>query len=349
MNSSLPAYEDEARVPRILVVDDMPDNLFLMQGLFEDRFEVVQAQSGREALQIVMGSNPPDMVLLDIMMPDMDGYEVLRRIRQHTPTAHIPVIFLTALAGQQDQALGLKMGAVDYLTKPVDPELVLSRVETRVRESTHARRVEALSEKLARHLPPNDWQRLFQGEGQHAIRFEQKRQTVLYAEIANPGTLTPYERENFSAEVEWLAARHMGTVDRYVDCAAVVFFSDPAACIRMAMDVHRNAGQLRLRMGIHTGLCEIGTFRNDFLGSCTLIGGETHLAARVAASAAIGSISVSPETYVTVRDCIADEAAGCLLTEEFNDTDLAQICLTPAPVRGGEHALSSFAGLGLLG
>jgi len=339
--------ETESKVPRILVVDDMPDNLFLMNGLLEDLFDVVQANSGRAALEVIMSSNPPDMVLLDIMMPDMDGYEVLRRVRQHTPTAHIPVIFLTALASQQDQRLGMDLGAVDYLTKPVDPVEVQRRIEAHVRAATRSRQVEALSEKLARHLAPEDWQNLFQGEGLEAISFEQKRQTVLYAESGNPAAMTQREQENFAAEVEWLAARHMGTVDRYVDCAAVVFFTDPAACIRMAMDVHRSAGQMRLRMGIYTGLCEIGTFRSDFLGSCTLIGHESRLAAKVAATAAIGSIAVSPETYACVRDNIKDEAAGCQLTEEFKDSDLAQISLTPMPTKS-EYGPSSFAGLGLL-
>src|SRR5205807_7933921 len=90
------ANADGTQVPRILVVDDMPDNLFLMDGLLEDHYRVVLAPSGAEALKVVMSANPPDMVLLDIMMPDMDGYEVLRRIRQHPPTANIPVVFLTA-------------------------------------------------------------------------------------------------------------------------------------------------------------------------------------------------------------------------------------------------------------
>ena len=138
--------------PRILVVDDTPDNLFLMNGLLGDRYDVVQATCGREALAVSMSDNPPDMVLLDIMMPDMDGYEVLRRIRQHPPTAIIPVIFLTALAAQDDKALGLDLGAIDYLTKPVDPSLVIQRVEAHVRATTRARQVEALSEKLARRI-----------------------------------------------------------------------------------------------------------------------------------------------------------------------------------------------------
>ncbi|HSV35837.1 MAG TPA: response regulator [Ramlibacter sp.] len=341
-----PQANSPTKVPRILVVDDTPDNLFLMNGLFEDRYEVIQAPSGRDALKIVMSDNPPDMVLLDIMMPDMDGYEVLRRIRQHTPTANIPVIFLTALASQQDERLGMDLGAVDYLTKPVDPELVVQRVEAHVRATAHARRIEELSEKLARHLAPESWQRLFHGPELESIRFEQKQQTLLYAESAGATGLSERDHDSFRAEVEWLATRHQGTVDRFIDGAAVVFFDEPGPCVRMAMDLQRSANDLHLRMGIHTGICDIGTFRSDFQAACTLIGLETGLAAKVAATAATGSIAVSPETYALVQDDIHTDASGCLLTEEFHDSDLAQVCLTPAPVRG-EHALSTFAGLGL--
>jgi CheY-like chemotaxis protein len=336
----------EVKVPRILVVDDMPDNLFLMNGLFEDRYQVIQAPSGREALKVVMSSNPPDMVLLDIMMPDMDGYEVLRRIRQHPPTANIPVIFLTALATRQDERLGMDLGAVDYLTKPVDPELVVQRVEAHVRATAHARRIEALSEKLARQLSPNDWERLFHGPDLETIHFEEKVQTVLYAEAVSCGNWTERERDGFTAEVEWLAMRHRGTVDRYIHGAAAIAFDEPTACVRMAMDLQRSAAELHLRMGIHTGICDIGTFRSGHQPCCTLIGPETWLAAQVAASAATGSIAVSPETYALVKDGIQVETAGCLLTEEFQDSDLAQVCLTPTPSKGGP-AMSTFAGLGL--
>ena len=329
------------RVPRILVVDDTPDNLFLMNGLLEDRYDVVQANSGREALEVVLGSEPPDMVLLDIMMPDMDGYEVLRRIRQHTPTANVPVIFLTALATRQDERLGMDLGAIDYLTKPVDPELVIQRVEAHVRATAHARSVEELSEKLARHLSPESWSRLFRGADEASIRFEQRRQTVLFTETANGDALDERLRDSFAAELEWLAIRHHGRVDNFHDGAGVVFFDDPVACVRMAMDLQRSANELRLRIGVHTGNCEIGTFRSDFETRCTLIGHETRLAAKVAATAATGSIAVSPETYALVRDEIHSEAAGCLLMEEFHDEGLAQVCLTPAPA-----VMSTFAGLG---
>ncbi len=332
------------RPPRILVVDDMPDNLFLMNGLFEERYEVVQATSGKEALEVVMSAQPPDMVLLDIMMPDMDGYEVMRRIHQHPPTANIPIIFLTALASLQDEHLGMDLGAIDYLTKPVDPDMVVRRVESHVRATARVRSIEALSEKLARQLPPDDWERIFHGLAVEDIRFESKLQSVLYAESAGIDVVDLRELDAFTAEVQWLAARHHGTVDAYSDGAAVIFFDDPTACVRMAMDLQRHASELHLRMGVHTGICEIGTFRSGFVQRCTLVGHESRLAARVAATAATGSISVSPETYALVKDCIHDDTRGCLLMEEFQDSDLAQVCLTPAPVRS--EAGSTFAALG---
>jgi CheY-like chemotaxis protein len=337
---------NEPRAPRILVVDDMPDNLFLMNGLFEGRYQVVQANSGQEALKVVMSDSPPDMVLLDIMMPDMDGYEVMRRIRQHPPTAAIPIIFLTALASVQDERLGMDLGALDYLTKPVDPELVVQRVEAHMRERAYARRAEQLSEKLARHLAPQSWSELFHGSGQGSIAFDERQQTVLYAEPHGTDLLNERERDSLFAELEWLATRHMGHVDRFIDGAGVVFFDDPTACVRMAMDLQRSASHLRLRMGVHTGICDIGTFRSDHEWRCTLIGPETELAAKVAATAAIGSIAISPETYALVKDGLHSDASGCLLMEEFHDSDLAQVCLTPTPTKRGDHAMSTFAGLG---
>lgn len=334
------------RIPRILVVDDMPDNLFLMNGLFEDRYRVIQASSGKDALRVIMGAEPPDMVLLDIMMPDMDGYEVLRRIRQHPPTANIPVIFLTALASQQDERLGMDLGAIDYLTKPVDPELVMQRVEAHVHATANVRRSEALAEKLARHLSPAAWRKLFHGADAASVRFEEKQQTILFAEAPDHDVLDPSVRDSITVELEWLAMRHNGLVDRFHDGIGIAFFDDPAACVRMAMDLQRCAHDLHLRMGVHTGICEIAIFETEGDWRCTLIGRETALAAKVAETAAVGSIAVSPETYALVSEEIHTDSSGCLLMEEFQDSDLAQVCLTPAPSRDKEHASSTFAGLG---
>lgn len=206
--------------------------------------------------------------------------------------------------------------------------------------------LEQLSKKLSRHLSPERLQDLSHGAERGAIRFDEKRQTVLYAEAPGVDFTNERDRDSLAAELEWLAMRHDGHVDRFHDGAGVVFFDDPAACVRMAMDLQRGATDLRLRMGVHTGICTIATFRSDLDWRTTLVGPETGLAAKVAATAAIGSIVVSPETYALVKDAIHADASGCLLMEEFHDSGLAQVSLTPAPVNHGEHAMSTFAGLG---
>ncbi|MBI5275662.1 MAG: response regulator [Burkholderiales bacterium] len=118
------------RKPRVLVVDDTPDNLFLMTALLEDTCDVVTAESGMEALAIASGSMPPDLILLDVMMPGMDGLAVMRRLRQQPATASIPVVFLTGNSRTEEVMEGLELGAADYLSKPIDPPLVLARVES---------------------------------------------------------------------------------------------------------------------------------------------------------------------------------------------------------------------------
>ena len=114
----------------ILIVDDTPDNITLLSALLKDRYKIKVATQGERALKIAATDPPPDLILLDIMMPGMDGYEVCRRLKAEPRTAEIPVIFLTARVQVEDEEKGLKLGAVDYITKPISPPIVLARVET---------------------------------------------------------------------------------------------------------------------------------------------------------------------------------------------------------------------------
>jgi putative two-component system response regulator len=114
----------------VLVVDDMPDNLALMNGLLQDRYKVKVANSGEKALRIAAGASQPDLILLDIMMPGLDGYEVCRRLKADARTRDIPLIFLTAKSDEADERHGLALGAVDYLTKPVNAAIALARIGT---------------------------------------------------------------------------------------------------------------------------------------------------------------------------------------------------------------------------
>jgi len=114
--------------PAILVVDDTPDNLTLMSGLLRDHYRVKVATNGERALQVAQAKPQPDLILLDIMMPGMDGYEVCERLKSDDRTRDIPVIFLTAKSSIEDEQKGLELGAVDYITKPISPPIVLARI-----------------------------------------------------------------------------------------------------------------------------------------------------------------------------------------------------------------------------
>lgn len=114
----------------ILAVDDTPDNLLLISGLLKDDYHLRVANGGERAIKIAQSDNPPDLILLDIMMPDIDGYEVCRTLKADKKTSFIPIIFLTAKSEIEDETKGLEMGAVDYITKPLSPPILLARVKT---------------------------------------------------------------------------------------------------------------------------------------------------------------------------------------------------------------------------
>jgi putative two-component system response regulator len=116
----------------ILVVDDTPDNLALMSGLLKDLYRVKIANNGEKALKIAATVPAPDLILLDIMMPGMDGYEVCSRLKANPQTQAIPVIFLTAKSEVEDERQGLELGAEDYITKPVSPPILMARVKTQL-------------------------------------------------------------------------------------------------------------------------------------------------------------------------------------------------------------------------
>lgn len=115
--------------PKLLVVDDQPINIQVMHQVFGGDYQVFMATSGAQALAICQG-NPPDLVLLDVVMPEMDGFEVCAQLKAHDATRNIPVIFVTAHSDAAQETHGLSVGAVDFISKPVNPAVVRARVKT---------------------------------------------------------------------------------------------------------------------------------------------------------------------------------------------------------------------------
>jgi putative two-component system response regulator len=124
----LPDPLDFTRRQTLLVVDDNVDNLTLMAGLLKGLYKVQLAANGEKALKIAQGESPPDLILLDIMMPGMSGWEVCEVLKADECTRSIPIIFLTAMSATEDEKKGLEMGAADFITKPINPPIVLARV-----------------------------------------------------------------------------------------------------------------------------------------------------------------------------------------------------------------------------
>jgi adenylate cyclase len=328
---------DTGARPLILVVDDTPDNLALMAGLLRDTYRVKVANGGEKALEIVMGDPKPSLILLDIMMPGIDGHEVCRRIKADPATREIPVIFLTAKAEVEDERRGLEIGAVDYITKPVSPPVVLARVKTHLALSEQRRTLEDLSRKLAKYLSPQVYNSIFTGKRGVDLATDRKKLTVFLSDIKSFASITAdlqpedlaFLLNNYFSEMSKIAIKHGATIDKFIGDAMLMFFGDPEsrgvaedarACLRMAIEMQRRMRDLaeiwkakgfdlpfEMRIGINTGYCNVGNFGSPDRMDYTIIGGEVNLAARLEGAADPGGILMSYETYALVKDMVAVE------------------------------------------
>ncbi|WP_163350761.1 hybrid sensor histidine kinase/response regulator [Desulfovibrio sp. JC010] len=135
--------------PTVLAVDDTPENLHILMDLLKDDYAILAAKDGEKGLKLAR-SKDPDIILLDVMMPGMDGYEVINRLKAEEKTKDIPVIFVTSLNEAGDETKGLALGAIDYITKPFNPDIVKARVRNHL-ELREAVRVREDVERIMRH------------------------------------------------------------------------------------------------------------------------------------------------------------------------------------------------------
>jgi class 3 adenylate cyclase len=317
--------------PSILIVDDTPDNVDVLVGILQG-CSLKVALNGAKALKIAQGPNPPDLILLDVLMPMMDGYEVCRQLKANPATAKIPVIFVTAKADDEDEAKGLSLGAVDYLTKPVSAPIVLARVRTHLAVKQYNHRIEALSVKLSRYLSPEIYRSIFEGRQDARIGSSRKKLSVFFSDIVGftkqtetmePDTLA-YVLNSYLNRMSQIVVQHGGTFDKFMGDAVLVFFGDPEskgvkedalACVRMALDMRAALVELvkewddkgiprqfTMRMGITTGFCTVGNFGSDSRMAYTIIGNQVNLASRMQSNAQPGEIMVTHDTWLLIKD-----------------------------------------------
>jgi putative two-component system response regulator len=121
----------------ILIVDDEPANINILNEALKTSYKIMVAKDGKKAIIIAQSNQPPDLILLDIIMPEIDGYEVLTRLKNSEDTKNIPVIFVTSKSAGDDETKGLEMGAVDYIHKPFNPAVVKARVKAHLELKRH--------------------------------------------------------------------------------------------------------------------------------------------------------------------------------------------------------------------
>jgi class 3 adenylate cyclase len=263
----------------VLVVDDLPQNARLLDAVLSPRgYRVMAAESGEEALRLI-ASEAPDLVLLDVFMPGMDGYEVCRRIREHPTTAYLPVVMITASGGQEKRR-AIEAGADDFVTKPFDQAELLARVRSLIRikqyhdtieRQTHEltawnseleQRVSAqVTEleglgRLRRFLAPQladlvlnsgDQSFLDSHRREIVVVFCDLRRFTAFAETAEPeevmGVLSQYH-----AALGDLIFRFEGTLERFAGDGLMVFFNDPLPCDDAPTRAVRMANAMRTRV-----------------------------------------------------------------------------------------------------
>ena len=170
--------------PTILVVDDNPINLKLLDAVLSSEYEVRLATGGTQALGLVESGNPPDLILLDVMMPEMDGFEVCRRLKANPKTRRCPVIFVTALDEEANEELGFNLGAVDYIAKPFSIPVVRARVRTHIALKKQADLLEQLSnvDALTQIANRRYFDKMFEQEWRRETR-DRKPLSVLMIDI----------------------------------------------------------------------------------------------------------------------------------------------------------------------
>jgi adenylate cyclase len=262
---------------KILIVDDEPFNLDLLeQELAEHAYVIERAADGIDALHKAARFDP-DVILLDYMMPKMNGLDVLRRLRADEKQKTIPVILLTAKASQEDKVAGLEAGADDYVTKPFDAFELLARVRAMLRiKQMHdslaqwnaglrqqvERQVEELELmcKLKRFLAPQIADAVLKSDDQSLFKSHRREITVVYLDLrgftafsdsAEPEEVMEFLR-SYHAEMGRLIFKYEGTLERFAGDGIIIFFNDPLPCenhpetaVRMALEMRDRARELR--------------------------------------------------------------------------------------------------------
>jgi adenylate cyclase len=314
----------------ILIVDDTPTNIGIISSVLKDSFRTKVATNGEKALVLASAGDRPDLILLDISMPGMDGYEVCRRLKADSATRGIPVIFLTAKTEADDEQQGFEVGAVDYIHKPFSAPIVLARVNTHIAlrmALQQAHDAQKQADELLHCLLPEAAAEEIRNIGT-VIPRRYDGVAVLFCDIVNfTSYCDKHEPEEVVSRLDalFIAFERIATAqglekiktigDAFMAAAGLLKQSDDPVgsavlCgLQMATaSIHAPLGWA-VRVGVHVGPVVagiVGQERYQF----DIWGDTVNIAARMAGKAIPGSVAVTDEIWARIKDRFESEALG---------------------------------------
>jgi len=324
---------------KILAVDDKPDNIELISDIVDALgYDVIKAFDGPQALAIVK-TEPPDLILLDVNMPGMSGFEVVSHLKADSETAQIPIILLTALSDVKHRVEGLGLGAEDYITKPFSARELAARIETRLRAKTEndglreAQKV--IRATFERFVSSNVVDQLLKDPTTIKLGGRMQEITVFFADLQNFTTTSeqtePEKLLNVLNKYHELIVQiimdNSGTVDKFIGDAVMALYNTPleidnhplravqsAYQIRQAMAEFHKQFEPEFRMdvniGIHSGTAVVGNVGAPQIMDFTAVGDTVNVAARLESMSNDGQILISEATYLMIQDHVTVRELG---------------------------------------
>ena len=304
----------------ILVVDDVPENIDVLRGVLRARYQIRIAINGLQALEIASSATPPDLILLDVMMPGMDGFEVCQKLKENPRTEGIPVIFVTAMTDACDEVRGFKVGGVDFINKPITPAIVLSRVKTHLKLRSAYK---FMRETFGRYLSEEIVDSLFDSPQGLKLGGEKKEITIMMADLR--GFTSISETLEAEAVVEMINVflgsmtdvilKHQGTIDEFIGDAILTIFGAPIYREDNALRAVRCAVEMQLAMddvnkyfeeqgypkvgmgiGINTGQVIVGNVGSHKRSKYGVVGRNVNTTSRIESYTTGGQIFISEKT-----------------------------------------------------
>jgi len=326
------------KVPHILVVDDDWMNREVIEAhLSTQYYRVTTANNGSRALQVVT-DDPPDLVMLDVLLPDISGIDVCSRIKTTHESQFIPVIIVTALEGEEDKVRAIEAGADDFITKPFSSLLLLTRVKSLLRmkrlNDELQERTDLLLQVLHRHIDQDIAEIILIDPDRYLkLGGETRRVTVFFGDISG---FTAFAEQHGAQEVVTvlnkifseltsLIFQHHGTFDKYIGDEIMAFFGAPVAtgddtlnAVSMAYKMQQSFNKIReelgpnlanitLEMGLHIGEAVVGNVGSEQTMNYTVIGDVVNTAHRLQEAATGGQILISEAIYQEVAPMIEVE------------------------------------------